>query len=69
MCKIGFNTNKQKKEWAKTVDQIVVMAASIVLLLIWVPLRNTAAPNKLIQSAFIQGISIQGKSIQANTTL
>ncbi|WP_421420449.1 hypothetical protein ACN9JF_17115 (plasmid) [Pseudoalteromonas lipolytica] len=50
-------------------DQIVVMAASIVLLLIWVPLRNTGAPIKFIQSAFIQGISIQGKSIQANTTL
>ncbi|MBE0353225.1 hypothetical protein PLIP_b0785 [Pseudoalteromonas lipolytica LMEB 39] len=39
--------------------QIVVMTTSIVLLLIWVPLRNTAAPSKLIQ----------GKSIQANTTL
>lgn|GEM_PF-2020410 len=55
-------------------NQIVVMTTSIVLLLIWVPLRNTAAPNKLIQSAFIQDISIQGKSIQgksiqANTTL
>ena len=60
MCKIGFNTNNTKER----VGQIVVMTTSIVLLLIWVPLRNTAAPDKLIQSAFIQGISIQ-----ANTTL
>ena len=65
MCKIGFNTNNTKER----VGQIVVMTTSIVLLLIWVPLRNTAAPDKLIQSAFIQDISIQGKSIQANTTL
>tara|TARA_B100001059_G_scaffold13251_1_gene10620 strand:- start:2552 stop:2719 length:168 start_codon:yes stop_codon:yes gene_type:complete len=55
MCKIGFNTNNTKER----VGQIVVMTTSIVLLLIWVPLRNTAAPSKLIQ----------GKSIQANTTL